>query len=108
MDLDPKAETIQVPKLIIQPLAENAVIHGVEKSPLPVSITLVTRLHDDELEIRVEDTGPGPGLHTAALEGHGMGLSNVEKRLRLIYGEGAAFTLFREPGKTIARVRISQ
>ncbi len=108
MDLDPKAETIRVPKLIIQPLAENAVIHGVEKSPLPVTITLVTRLHQDELEIRVEDTGPGPELHTAALEGHGIGLGNVEKRLRLIYGEHTEFTLSRETGKTIARVRISQ
>ncbi len=45
LDLDPRAESMLIPKLIIQPLVENAVIHGVEKSIRPVTINVITRLN---------------------------------------------------------------
>lgn len=106
--LDTNAQDIRVPKLILEPLAENAVIHGVETCSRPVEITLSTRLSRKVLEIRVEDTGPG--LHEPEIpsEGHGIGLKNVEKRLGLIYGEQAEFKLFQQTEKTVAMIRIFQ
>jgi len=106
MDLDSRADTVPIPKLIIQPLVENAVIHGVERSTEPVTITVSTRLKADALEIRVENDGPAPEADRELSEGFGIGLSNVEKQLQLLYGQGARFALTRENGKTIAAIRI--
>ena len=106
LDLDPRAESMLIPKLIIQPLVENAVIHGVEKSIRPVTINVITRLNGETLEIRVENNGPPPEETREPSEGFGIGLSHVEKQLRLIYGDQARFTLTRENHKTMASIRI--
>jgi two-component system sensor histidine kinase YesM len=106
LDLDPRAENLPIPKLIIQPLVENAVIHGVERSSGTVTIRVITRLEDGFLLIRVENDGPAPGRDRDFSDGFGIGLSNVEKQLQLLYGGEARFTLTREKGKTIASIRI--
>jgi sensor histidine kinase YesM len=97
---------LPIPKLIIQPLVENAVIHGVERSLKPVTIRLITRLEDGFLMIRVENDGPAPGNDQDFSEGFGIGLSNVEQQLQLLYGGEARFTLTRENEQTIAAIRI--
>ena len=107
MYLDPKASEVLVPKLIVESLIENAVVHGVEKSPQPVEITLVTIYRRRTLEIRVEDTGPGIQSEKGRSEGLGIGLANVQKRLQLIYGDSVEFRLFRKSERTIAMIRIS-
>lgn len=90
-----------VPKMIVQPLIENAVVHGVEPQQRKCHITVSAHLHGKELHISVEDDGggieparlavlqeslhPGPltrsGTHTAH-----VGLANVDSRIKLIYG----------------------
>ena len=106
LDLDPRAESMPIPKLIIQPLVENAVIHGVERSSGTVTIRVITRLEDGFLLIRVENDGPPPGDDRDFSEGFGIGLSNVEKQLQLLYGGEARFSLTREKEQTIAAIRI--
>lgn len=81
-----------VPALIVQPLLENAVLHGLEGHDGPVHVTLVARFVDDRLEIVI--TNPGPA--TVAPTGAGVGLRNVAERLRTLFGEGAGVALERD------------
>ncbi|TVQ86090.1 MAG: hypothetical protein EA393_12725 [Bacteroidetes bacterium] len=74
---------VKVPVMILQPLFENAVKHGVQQCPEPIPVKLVTQLNSNILEIRIEnafDTG------FQRFKGEGVGLENVRNRLRLIYG----------------------
>jgi two-component system sensor histidine kinase YesM len=108
LNLDPAAAVIPIPKLIIQPLVENAVVHGVERSSQPVTITVSTSFDGTILEIRVEDNGPGLDTDAGDHDGLGIGLDNVTKRLRLLYGEKASFSLVRKGDLTTALIRIEQ
>nr|MDA3948858.1 sensor histidine kinase [Spirochaeta sp.] len=109
-DLDPESLSFEVPKLLVQPLVENAVLHGVEVSTAVVDIRVTTALTARELSIRVEDNGQG--THTAdddfpRQDTEGIGLRNVRERLLLFYGERADLTLTREHGLTTAKIRVT-
>lgn len=78
-----------VPNLILQPIIENAVKHGLARSSEPVVVEVVAAHHGDRLSITVTDDGGGaldgpPGL--------GVGLENVRRRLETRYGDQAALT----------------
>ncbi len=103
--IDPASLDIEIPKLLVQPLVENAVQHGVEVSTSPVDIRIATRRLDGHLTIEVEDTGEGVE-ETTDLDHPGIGLQNVRERLRSFYGEEATFELTRQNGVTTARMRI--
>ena len=105
ISVEPGLSTIKIPKLIIQPLVENAIIHGIE--PLGeggnVFITIQQMPEGPEpwISITVHDTGQGFNPLTTQ---KGVGLSNVERRLYLCYsapsgGKRAGYTIFSEPGK---------
>jgi LytS/YehU family sensor histidine kinase len=71
---------VQVPSLILQPLVENAIKHGVARSGQPVTVTIRARREGASLHLSVEDDaretdGPAPG------NGTGVGLTNVRQRL---------------------------
>jgi two-component system sensor histidine kinase YesM len=109
IDLAPATRRIPVPKLLIQPLVENAILHGVEVSTEPVEIRIRSRIDDDALEIQVIDTGPGPrSPRREPSEEGGIGLQNVRERLHLFYGEAASLTLVRTDGATTATIRIGR
>jgi hypothetical protein len=96
----------RVPALIVQPLIENSIKHGMDGSgPLHVDVRVYQR--GDELVIEVEDDGRGivPGHGAAAPRGHG--LANVAERLRLCFGPSGRLALEpRTPRGTLARVVI--
>ena len=107
-----------VPKLTLQPLVENAIIHGIAPAGIFGAIVLEGRLEGPFLILTVEDSGRGIGgekiktlLDREAL-GRGaslntMGLRNVDERLRLIYGEGAGLSFESVEGKfTRVTVRL--
>jgi two-component system, LytTR family, sensor kinase len=89
-----------VPFLALQPLVENAVQHGVERSPAGGSVTVSGEADGTDSVIAVEDDGPGmePERAREILAGHGsrssLGLLNVDRRLRTVYG--AAYGLVIE------------
>ena len=89
----PRTGSAKVPKLILQPLVENAVLHGFRKLDRPGTLTVSTRIlqgsRGDLLEIRVEDDGHGPG----PARNEGLGLRSVTERLTYYYGEAASFSL---------------
>lgn len=86
-------ENVSVPSLILQPLIENAVRHGVEAQSKPCKITVIARVKEDILELVVADTGPGlKDTHTPR-EREGLGVDNVTARLESVYGKDASIHL---------------
>jgi two-component system LytT family sensor kinase len=93
-----------VPTLLLQPLVENAVRHGVSMSSAPVRIELKSRLSDSLLEIQVCDDGPGVSEGTS---GNGVGLSNTRARLQQLYGDRQSLRLDSVAGgRTVATVLL--
>ncbi len=76
-----------VPPLVLQPLVENAVLHGVAPRPEGGRVRVGVRATADEVELTVEDDGPGPGA--SAHRGTGTALGDLRARLELVY-EGRA------------------
>jgi two-component system LytT family sensor kinase len=90
MSLSPATANALVPSLLLQPLVENAVRHGVSKSSAPVRIELKSSLRESLLEIQVCDDGPGVSSEGS---GNGVGLSNTRARLQQLYGERQSLRL---------------
>ncbi|WP_244108494.1 sensor histidine kinase [Burkholderia anthina] len=72
--------------LLLQPLVENALLHGIEPSIDGGEIAIRARRHGDRLELSVRDTGVGLGSGASPLHG-GVGLTNVAARLKALHGE---------------------
>jgi len=96
MDVEPDVMKYEMLKLILQPLVENAVYHGLEPKPGDGLIRITGRQDGDELVFVVEDNGVG--MENIALIEQGYGLRNVRERLRLYYGDHCAFTVWSSPG----------
>lgn len=108
-DLEPGSLEVVVPKLLVQPLVKNAVIHGVEATTSVVEIRVITARRDGTLSVRVEDTGPGfiSAEEASRSSGEdGIGLQNVRDRLRLFYGDRGTLRLARPGDVTIAELEI--
>lgn len=94
-----------VPSLVLQPLAENAVKHGISPRSAAGLVTVSARAGGDALELAVEDDGAGLPRDRAAEEGRGLSLTR--ERLRALYGDRAALELATRPeGGARATVRI--
>lgn len=79
--LDPLADQAMLPPLLLQPLVENAVRHGVEPSDQGAAVRISTQRRGSTVVIKVTNTVPdGPGV-----QGHGVALANVRARLRLLH-----------------------
>ncbi|WP_338552589.1 sensor histidine kinase [Paenibacillus sp. KS-LC4] len=106
---------VPMPKLLIQPLVENAILHGIEQRVGPGTVVLCAEPSSREGFTRVRITDDGPGMDAAAVEslqaamregyassnkGTGVGVSNVERRLRLYYhAAGSGLSIESEPGR---------
>jgi two-component system sensor histidine kinase AlgZ len=105
LDVGPGAASIKVPPMLVQPLVENAVLHGIGRRVEGGEVRLEARAEGGGLELVVRDDGPGP-LGTAH-RGAGTSLRNIAERLRLLFGESASLTTRRLPdGGFEARLRL--
>ena len=103
IDVAPEVERAQIPSLILQPLVENALKHGLGPKPGPGHLTITVRADGDRLQMTVEDDGMGPGAHPS----QGLGLANIAERLQTLYQDRASVSLRRrEAGGSIATVII--
>jgi two-component system LytT family sensor kinase len=84
-EIEPEAARMRVPSLILQPLVENAIQHGVAAATSPATLTIRARLEGARLHLQVSDTGPG--FARAGTPGRtGIGLANTRVRLERLYG----------------------
>jgi two-component system LytT family sensor kinase len=97
VDVEPGLERALVPALILQPLVENAIRHGVAPVPGPGRVALRARTADaGRLRLEVENTGPA--IAPGALESPGVGIRNTLARLDALYCGGASLRLENLPG----------
>jgi two-component system sensor histidine kinase AlgZ len=89
-DLDNEAGRAEVPTLILQPLVENAVRHGIEASAEPGWIVVRTKVQSGRAVLTVTNSVPQQGP-TSATAGHGIALRNVRQRLKLMHDVEADF-----------------
>ncbi|MDG0970101.1 MAG: ATP-binding protein, partial [Porticoccaceae bacterium] len=81
-------EQVTVPSLLIQPLVENAIKHGIEPSISGGSVRISLDAEDDNIVVKVVDTGVGidPNRQPETSSGAGVGIANIRQRLASIYG----------------------
>ena len=88
---DPELYDALVPAMLVQPIVENAFVHGLSKMEATGALVVDVRRQGDQMRVLVMNSGLGlnAGL-TDRTNGHGVGLSNIQRRLKLHYGEQAA------------------
>jgi LytS/YehU family sensor histidine kinase len=107
MDIDPQALTAEVPTLILQPLVENAMRHGVDSNSGTSRIHIVAHLQNRQVLMEIRDNGKDPEKIAGHNDAAGLGLKNTRARLSELYGEDYNFNLRRgESGWTIAQIII--
>jgi two-component system, LytTR family, sensor kinase len=111
-ELDRASLDAMVPSMLLQPLVENSIKHGLSSKIEGGSIYLRSRLSDSHLIIEVEDDGVGMGAANlvekpTGLGGTGIGMANVAERLKVLYGDTARMTIDSHEGKgTLIRLRL--
>lgn len=101
-DIDPTIKNEKMPKLLLQPVVENAIEHGIdEKEDGDKKLFLSFRGNGDDVEITVRDNGMGMPQEKAetlvTYQAKGYGLKNVNDRIRLLYGEKYGIRIFSAP-----------
>ena len=91
-NVDPLAHDALFPSLLLQPIYENAIKFAISASENGGTVRLVASVIGNQLQIEVSDTGPGVNVKPE-LEGHGVGLRNVQQRLETLYGSNYSFEL---------------
>lgn len=95
-----------VPTFALQPLVENALLHGIAPRAAPGEIVVTTSHHDGSVVLRVSDNGVGL-TNSPKTRGAGVGLENLRTRLLRLYGAAASLTLEPKPGGgTDAELRV--
>ncbi len=109
-EIDPRTLEVLVPSILLQPLIENSIKHGLEPRIHGGTVTLRSRLEGDRVLIEVADDGvgmnprPAPALRR---QGAGIGMKNVQERLEVLYGNQARFNVVSNPGRgTLVSIEI--
>jgi two-component sensor histidine kinase len=92
MDIDPEVLEAQVPNLILQPLVENAIRHGIAAASTAGRISIAAHRENGALRLEVQDDGPGLP-QSGASPREGVGLKNTRARLRQLYGSEQSLSL---------------
>ena len=106
-EISPDTLDIIVPSMLLQPLIENSIKHGLEPRISGGTITLRSRIADGRLLLEIEDDGVGiePGGPIIApdsgivREGSGIGMRNVRERIQVLYGDEAHVDIISRPGR---------
>jgi LytS/YehU family sensor histidine kinase len=104
LDIHPNALDAFVPRFLLQPLAENALQHGIEPAESGGRLELRVRAHQEKMTVELLDDGVG--LRTGGSR-TGTGLRNTRQRLAHLYGEAAGLEIASRPeGGTVVRVTL--
>jgi two-component system, LytTR family, sensor kinase len=103
-EIDDRTLEVLVPCMMLQPLIENSIKHGLEPRLQGGTITLRSRVRDATMIVEVEDDGVGMADDRSrdigySSRGNGIGMRNVRERLEMLYGNGARFEVISRPGR---------
>ena len=99
-DIDPDAEDVAVPSMLLQPLVENSIKHGISGKVEGGTITLVARRAGERLVVGVEDDGAGISkADLGNVFNKGIGVSNVRARLEVLYGRDFRMDVSSDEGR---------
>lgn len=105
IEADDATRALPLSPMLLQPLVENAIKHGLEPKIEGGRVTVTAAVDDGKLEIRIEDTGLGFGVATDTA-GSGSGLANVRARLKALYGDSAKLAIEQPQEGTRIRITI--
>ena len=110
-ELDPASLDVVIPSMLLQPLVENSIKHGLSPKIEGGTIFLRSRVTNSRLIIEVEDDGVGMGgaqlEESSTWSGMGIGMANISERLQVLYGDVARMTIDSHEGKgTLIRIRL--
>jgi len=96
--VDPSLHSSLVPQLILQPLLENSLRHGMKSGSSAMDLSIAAHRENGSLILQVSDTGCGlGGIDPSGVFGRGVGLSNIRDRLAHLYGDGQQFSISNRP-----------
>lgn len=96
--VDPSLENSLVPQLILQPLLENSLRHGMKSGSATMEISVAAHRENGSLILQVSDNGSGLGdVDPSGILGRGLGLSNIRDRLAQLYGDRQKFSIINRP-----------
>ena len=108
--IDPDTLDVLVPSILLQPLIENSIKHGLEPRIHGGTVTLRSKLEGNRVLIEVADDGVGMGDRPNTgirRDGAGIGMKNVRERLEVLYGQQAIFSVVSNPGRgTSVKIEI--
>ena len=105
VDVPPELASAAVPRLILQPVVENAIKHGISRRARPGGIEMSAARSADSLVLTIRNDGP-PLPSEAASSPSSIGIANVRSRLRGLHGDAGTLCLRDEPGRGV-RVTIT-
>jgi hypothetical protein len=117
IDMPPRADEVLLPKLLLQPFVENAVLYSADDNEQTICIHIRVIMKKNAVLIHIDDNGPGLSEDTRRVlmgerspypnEHIGYGIGNVRKRLKLFYGDKAELQFINLPGRgTRVEIRI--
>jgi two-component system LytT family sensor kinase len=99
-NIDPSVLDVLVPSMLLQPLVENSIRHGIAVKVEGGTVTLGARRSGDRLLILVEDDGVGiPEAELSGILNKGIGVSNVRERLKVLYNQDYRMLIDSHPGR---------
>jgi signal transduction histidine kinase len=105
-DVDPHTLDAEVPRLILQPIVENAIKHGLSPKPGAGLVQIVSRRQGDALWLEVTDNGVGLSAGARARLRSGVGLRNTRDRLECMYGAAHSLEFSDDPKGLTVRIQI--
>lgn len=110
VEVEPQTLNCEVPNLILQPLVENAIRHGIAPRSAPGCVEIRAARRNGSLHLQVSDNGPGllaEGEARAKASGNGVGLANTRARLQNLYGGDCRFEMSNDPrGGLVVSIEI--
>ena len=96
--IDPSLNNSLVPQLVLQPLLENSLRHGMKSGAAAMELCVSAQRENGSLILQVSDTGAGLGAtEPSGVFGRGLGLSNIRDRVVQLYGKSQKFTIANRP-----------